>query len=67
MQEFMHTLKSTANTGILASLDVESLFTNVPVIETIEIIINRAIQSRNTQPSSHTQNLPRTAVTHLHH
>ena len=37
----MHPLKSTANTGILASLDVESLFTNVPVIETIEIIINR--------------------------
>ena len=39
----MHTLKSTANTGILASLDVESLFANVPVRETIEIILKNPI------------------------
>ena len=28
------------NNGILASLDVENLFTNVPVNETIDVIIN---------------------------
>ena len=34
----LHTLK--LNSGILASLDVENLFTNLPVNETIDIIIN---------------------------
>ena len=54
-QEFMHTLKSTANTGILASLEVESLFTNVPVIETIEIIINRAYNHETLSPPAITK------------
>ena len=34
----LNTLKS--NNGILASLDVENLFTNVPVNETLDIVIN---------------------------
>ena len=39
--EFLDILKSTENkeNGILASLDVDSLFTNIPVEETIEIIL----------------------------
>ena len=49
-QEFMHTLRSTANTGIIASLNVESLFTNVPVRETIEIIINRTYNHETLSP-----------------
>ena len=60
-QEFMHTLKSTANTGILASLDVESLFTNVPVIETIEIIINRAYNHETLSPPA----IPKTSLEQL--
>ena len=60
-QEFIHTLKSTANTGILASLDVESLFTNVPVIETIEIIINRAYNQETLSPPA----IPKTSLEQL--
>ena len=36
--QVLHTIKP--NNGILASLDVENLFTNVPVNETVDIIIN---------------------------
>ena len=36
--QILHTFKP--NNGILASLDVEDLFSNVPVNETIDIIIN---------------------------
>ena len=32
-------VKSTSDNGIIASLDVESLFTNISLMETIEIII----------------------------
>ena len=60
-QEFMHTLKSTANTGILASLDVESLFTNVPVRETTEIIINRAYNHETVSPPA----IPKTSLEQL--
>ena len=37
--EFVDILKCNKPQGILASLDVESLFTNVPVEETIQIIL----------------------------
>ena len=37
--EFIDILHSTNSTGIIASLDVESLFTNVPIDPTIDIII----------------------------
>ena len=36
--QVLHTIKP--NNGILASLGVENLFTNVPVNEAIDIIIN---------------------------
>ena len=38
--EFLAIIKSTLANGIMSSLDVESLFTNIPLIETIEIIIH---------------------------
>ena len=40
--DFLTILRSTQLQGTLASLDVESLFTNVPVRETIEIICRNA-------------------------
>ena len=46
--QVLHTLKP--NNGILASMDVENLFTNVPVSETIDIIINNIYN--NPSPSS---------------
>ena len=38
-KEFIDLLQHKSSTGLIASLDVESLFTNVPVEETIEMII----------------------------
>ena len=38
--EFLNILQTTNPDGMIASLDVESLFTNVPIKETIEIICN---------------------------
>jgi len=40
--EFMEITKTIRNPKLLASLDVESLFTNVPVAETINIILESA-------------------------
>ena len=40
--EFIHLAKTVNSPGLLASLDVENLFTNVPVHETIEIILQYA-------------------------
>ena len=45
--QILHTLKS--NNVILASLDVENLFTNVPVNKTIDIILNN-IYNNTSQP-----------------
>ena len=39
------------DTDVFASLDVESLFTNVPVLETIDIIINNIYHSNTMSPS----------------
>ena len=36
--DFLQILRATNPSGTLTSLDVESLFTNVPVMETIDII-----------------------------
>ena len=44
----LHTTKP--NNGILASLDVENLFTNVPVNETIDIIINNIYNNPSLPP-----------------
>ena len=46
--QVLHTIKP--NNGILASLDVENLFTNVPVNETINIIINNIYNNPSLPP-----------------
>ena len=46
----MNILKSTTAKGKLASLDVENLFTNVPVNETKDIIINRSYNRPTIKP-----------------
>ena len=38
--EFLNIVKSISPNGLMASLDVESLFTNIPLNETIDIIID---------------------------
>ena len=39
--EFLQVLKDRPSGGIIASLDVESLFTSIPVDETIKFILDR--------------------------
>ena len=46
--QVFHTIKP--NNGILASLDVENLFTNVPVNETVNIIINNIYNNPSLPP-----------------
>ena len=46
--EFLRLLKETRKSGIIASIDVESLFTNVPVDETIDIILDRVYRDSTT-------------------
>ncbi|XP_066946048.1 uncharacterized protein [Macrobrachium rosenbergii] len=41
-------LQGSPSTGIIASLEVQSLFTNVPVDETIEHILNRVYRCEDT-------------------
>ena len=48
--EFLSLVKSSFTTGLLASLDVESLFTNVPVHDTIEIILNNVYRNETLSP-----------------
>ena len=48
--EFVDLLKTTEAKGILASLDVESLFTNVPVNETIQIICDCIYRNSEMPP-----------------
>ena len=48
--EFISLTKATTGSGILASLDVENLFTNVPVRETIDLIIQYAYQDPDRKP-----------------
>ena len=48
--EFVDLLKCTKPQGILASLDVESLFTNVPVEDTIEIILRYVFHNPDLSP-----------------
>ena len=43
--DFLQILRATTPHGILASLDVESLFTNVPVMETIDIICDNVYRN----------------------
>ena len=46
--EFLHLIKDTPATGTISSLDVESLFTNVPVPETIDLICERVYRNNDT-------------------
>ena len=48
--EFLHILRALNPAGVLTSLDVESLFTNVPIRETIDIICNCIYRNRARSP-----------------
>ena len=48
--EFLDLLHSNPNEGIIASLDVQSLFTHVPILETINIIISRVYNHPDLPP-----------------
>ena len=48
--EFLDLLQSTENKGMLASLDVESLYTNVPILDTIEIILDNVFNHPTIPP-----------------
>ena len=43
--EFINIIKSVDKANMIASLDVESLFTNIPVIETIDIILRNVYEN----------------------
>ena len=46
--EFLQAIRNSHPEGTIASLDVESLFTNVPVRETIDMIIDRVYHNDST-------------------
>ena len=48
--EYIELSKTCKNLKILASLDVENLFTNVPVAETIEIVCNKVYNHPDIPP-----------------
>ena len=48
--DFIGLLNSKQCKGILASLDIESLFTNVPIDEIIQIILENAYNHDNIPP-----------------
>ena len=50
--EFIAICRTVRNPKCLASLDVESLFTNVPVHETIAIILENVYDNTNMRPPS---------------
>ena len=55
--QVLHKIKP--NNGILASLDVENLFTNVPVNETVDIIINNIYNNPSIPPLKINPNMRR--------
>ena len=59
--DFLSAVRRTPSCGIMASLDVESLFTNVPVQETIDLICQRVYHNDNTTPL----NIPEDALREL--
>ena len=48
--DFLHIVRSSTPGGTIASLDVESLFTNVPVEETIGMICDKVYRDAGTPP-----------------
>ena len=59
--EFITISKSIENPKMLASLDVESLFTNIPVNETIDIIIHEVYNHPDIAPP----NMPKESLKNL--
>ena len=57
--DFLHILRALNPTGTLASLDVESLFTNVPVQQTIDIICNCVYRNATLPPLPIPENILR--------
>ena len=55
--EFLTILRSTIPDGIIASLDVESLFTNVPVLDTIDIICQAVYHHEKLPPLPFEKNI----------
>ena len=55
--EFLTVLKCNAPRGIIGSLDVCSLFTNVPVKATIDIILKYVYENNDKSPPSLSKNL----------
>ena len=64
--EFLNIVRSTESRGLLASLDVESLFTNVPVDTTIDIILQYAYDHPSIEPPTIPKNRMKTAAHSLH-
>ena len=56
-ENFLDILHNSESSGIIASLDVESLFTNVPVDKTIDIIINNVYSHPNLPPPKFPKNI----------
>lgn len=48
--EFINIIRSAPNDKVMASLDIVSLFTNVPVNETIQIILNYVYRNDKIAP-----------------
>ena len=61
--DFLHILRATRPHGTLASLDVESLFTNVPVFPTIEIICNAVYSHPILSPPPFERNILKKLLT----
>ena len=50
--EFISIINTIRNAPMIASLDVESLFTNIPILETIEIILENTYNNSDLSPPS---------------
>ena len=49
MDEYLDILRVKRPDGILASIDVESLFTEVPIHETIDVILDEVYDRRSNR------------------
>ena len=57
--DFLDILKNSVSEGTIASFDVESLFTNVPVDRTINYILNKVYRGGSTPPLNIPENILR--------
>lgn len=57
--DFLQLIRSVGEPGQIASLDVESLFTNIPVSQTIEIILTNVYNHSTLPPPKISENLLR--------